>query len=60
MIEVVVVPELPHGLILGFDFWVAMGIVPDLSHNEWPFSENSIAVNCINDKLPVLKHSRAC
>lgn len=38
LISFLVVPEVPHSLILGADFWVQMGIVPDLRHNEWHFS----------------------
>ncbi|KAJ8985444.1 hypothetical protein NQ317_017076 [Molorchus minor] len=34
-----IVPELPHTLILGANFWKSMGIVPDLRHNEWYFSD---------------------
>lgn len=29
MVDVVVVPELPHFLILGIDFWRRVGIIPD-------------------------------
>lgn len=39
VMKVLVVPELPHTLILGADFWKAMGIVPDLRHSEWYFSD---------------------
>lgn len=34
LIEALIVPEMPHLLILGEDFWRIMGIVPDLRHNE--------------------------
>ncbi|KAG5872195.1 hypothetical protein JTB14_033692 [Gonioctena quinquepunctata] len=34
LMEVLVVLEVPHTLILGADFWKVMGIVPDLRHDE--------------------------
>lgn len=45
VIEALVIPELPHILILGQDFWRVMGIVPDLRHNEWHFSNEPVLVN---------------
>ncbi|KAJ8937520.1 hypothetical protein NQ314_011811, partial [Rhamnusium bicolor] len=42
LITVLVVPELLHTLILGANFWKSMGIVPDLRHNEWHFSDQPI------------------
>lgn len=39
LIKVLVVPELLHTLILGANFWKSMGIVPDLRHDEWHFSD---------------------
>jgi len=53
IVEVLVVTDLPHVLILGYDFWVAMGVVPDLRHNEWHFADNPAQVGCI-DQLSVL------
>lgn len=38
LIKAIVMPELPHVLILGTDFWRAMGVVPDLRCGEWCFS----------------------
>lgn len=38
LIDILVVPDLPHLLILGTDFWMRMGIVPDLRSGEWTFS----------------------
>lgn len=40
LMEVVVLPDLPHQLILGSDFWVTMGIIPNLRHNEWHFANS--------------------
>lgn len=37
IIDILVVPSLNHSLILGIDFWLRMGIVPDLRSNEWKF-----------------------
>lgn len=40
LITALIVPELPHSLILGRDFWYIMEIVPDLRQNEWHFTED--------------------
>lgn len=40
--EVLVVPSLPHQLILEIDFWVKMGIIPDLNTGEWHFKNNEV------------------
>ncbi|KAJ8930955.1 hypothetical protein NQ314_016190 [Rhamnusium bicolor] len=45
LIKVLVVPELPHTLILGTNFWKHMGIVPDLRHNEWSFSSQPLCLD---------------
>ncbi|KAG5868007.1 hypothetical protein JTB14_024058 [Gonioctena quinquepunctata] len=45
LVAAIVVPDLPHLLILGADFWKIMGIVPDLRHNEWHFSNEPVLVN---------------
>nr|XP_023025486.1 uncharacterized protein LOC111513503 [Leptinotarsa decemlineata] len=37
VLDVLVVPSLPHTLILGMDFWRAMEIVPDMFSGEWCF-----------------------
>lgn len=37
VIDVVVVPELPHFLILGIDFWRQIGLVPNLRSDQWYF-----------------------
>lgn len=50
LLEVVVVPELPHTLILGTDFWIKMGIVPDLRSGDWYFTENPEPL-CIVDHI---------
>lgn len=39
LIDVVVAPDLPRTLILGRDFWIKLGIVPDLRRDEWYFSK---------------------
>ncbi|KAJ8931007.1 hypothetical protein NQ314_016142 [Rhamnusium bicolor] len=51
IIDILVVPELNHSLILGIDFWLRMGIVPNISSNKWKFSLS----DCINvDSLEAL------
>lgn len=47
LIETLIVPDLPHLLILGADFWRLMGVVPDLRRNEWCFSSEPILVNAV-------------
>lgn len=42
LVEVLVMPSLPHTLIFGTDFWRKLGIVPDLRHSHWRFSDASI------------------
>ncbi|KAF5281722.1 hypothetical protein FQR65_LT14562 [Abscondita terminalis] len=39
-INVLVVPSLPHLLILGLDFWKIMGIVPNLRDRVWHFANS--------------------
>lgn len=55
VIDVLIVPELSHGLVLGMDFWLRMGIVPDLGRNEWHFGDGSkeheIASVCVESDL---------
>ncbi|KAJ8964168.1 hypothetical protein NQ317_016442 [Molorchus minor] len=48
LIKVLVVPEVPHTLILGTNFWRNMGIVPDLRHNEWYFSDQPICLDVVD------------
>lgn len=38
LIDCLVVPGVPHALILGIDFWTKAGIIPDLRRREWSFS----------------------
>ena len=51
IIDILVLPELSHQLILGIDFWRAMEIIPDLKQNVWHFSENlkTPEIGCIKD-----------
>lgn len=53
LIDVLVVPELPHRLILGVDFWISMDIVPDLRQRIWQFSDQtpSVDIGSISSKL---------
>lgn len=41
IVSTLVVPDLPHTLILGSDFWRIMGIVPDLRHGECILQEEA-------------------
>lgn len=41
IIQVIVVPSVPHMLILGTDFWSRMKIVPDLHSDVWTFQDAS-------------------
>lgn len=52
VMKVLVIPQVPHTLILGADFWKKMGIVPDLRHNEWYFSN-------IPETIDVVDHIRS-
>jgi len=41
IVDVVVVPDLAHKLLLGIDFWKAMEIVPDVQRDVWHFNSVS-------------------
>ncbi|KAJ8952094.1 hypothetical protein NQ318_011011, partial [Aromia moschata] len=45
IIKVLVMPSIPHELILGVDFWRTMGIIPDLFANVWSFRSEHDSVN---------------
>lgn len=50
LIDIVIVPEVSSTLILGADFWRAMGIVPDLRRGEWSFSSSlDVQVSSLSD-----------
>lgn len=48
IIEIYIVPQLRHSLVLGIDFWVRMGIVPDVRRGEWHFSSDILQPPIIN------------
>ncbi|KAJ8948944.1 hypothetical protein NQ318_022966 [Aromia moschata] len=52
-----VIPELPRMLILGQDFWIKMGIVPDLRSKEWHFSDHPevFSLQQVRDKTVLTK-----
>lgn len=50
-LKILVIPVLPHVLILGSDFWKRMGIVPDLRHGSWKFSTESQATKISADSI---------
>lgn len=41
LIDILVLPDLAHTLILGIDFWKIMNIVPDLRRDVWHFAKDS-------------------
>lgn len=43
IVDLYIVPELRHELILGIDFWVKLGIVPDMRKGEWHFSDEDFS-----------------
>lgn len=49
-VDFLVIPDLPHQLILGVDFWITFDIVPDLRNDCWHFSETdpTVCVQSIN------------
>lgn len=46
LVEVLVVPSLPHTLILGSDFWRKFGIVPNLRDGHWKFANSTSVSIC--------------
>lgn len=41
IINALVIPTLPHSIILGMDFWKVMRIIPDMFSGEWVFKDSS-------------------
>ena len=59
VLSVMVVPELPHKLILGMDFWRAMGIIPDLRNDVWSFGkEDEVCELTTNNAMTGEQRSR--
>lgn len=54
LIETLVIPDIPHLLILGADFWRSMGVVPDLRRNEWFFTDQPVVANTVEHVQSVL------
>lgn len=48
LMDLYVVPTLRHSLISGIDFWVNMGIVPDMRRGEWYFSSENLQTPTVN------------
>lgn len=40
VLNILIMPELSHAIVLGMDFWLAMGIVPDLRGSSWTFGRS--------------------
>lgn len=52
LFQVLVVPSIPHSIILGVDFWIGMNIIPDLNSGEWHFkaeTDAGIKLNAIGE-----------
>lgn len=49
LIDILIIPEISHTLVLGIDFWIATGIVPNLKQGNWTFdeSEPTVSVNSV-------------
>lgn len=48
IIDVFIIPQLRHRLVLGVDFWMKMGIVPDMRKGEWYFSNVELNTPVLN------------
>lgn len=48
VIDIYIFPQLRHTLVLGIDFWIRMGIVPDVRKGEWYFSETDLNAPVLN------------
>lgn len=51
LIDVFVMPEVPHALILGIDFWRIMGIVPDVRSDSWEFAKDPVACLSVSNAV---------
>lgn len=40
VLDVLVMPELKHSLVLGLDFWREMGLIPNINSGEWVFASS--------------------
>nr|CAI5824404.1 unnamed protein product [Callosobruchus analis] len=63
VIDALVIPTLPHSIILGVDFWKRMEVVPNLHAGEWNFcsdiSVQSAEVAGIQDNSSLTPEQRA-
>lgn len=48
VLDVLVVPQLPHTIVLGVDFWISMDLIPNLKEGCWSFSDTIPQVGSIN------------
>lgn len=61
VLDILIVPELPHTCILGVDFWMAMEVVPNLKQNVWHFaSANELSSIENMDSSSTLTPSQKC
>jgi hypothetical protein len=47
------VPDVRHEIILGIEFWIGMGIVPNLRHLTWEFADSQADVTLLP---PLINH----
>lgn len=57
LIDVLVVPELRHFLILGIDFWKRMQIIPDLRSDNWSFFSSVPAMSVTTEPVVTVDQS---
>lgn len=50
--DILIVPDLSHTLILGIDFWIHTGIIPNLKQDIWHFdaTETQVALTSVKSK----------
>ena len=59
LVEMLVVPALPQTLILGVDFFKALGVVPDLRGNTWTFSGETVgSLDVVKSEVSVERERR--
>lgn len=47
--DIIVAPALRHTMVLGSNFWIKMGVVPDLRKGEWYFSKTPLCNSIVNN-----------
>lgn len=44
VIDIFIIPQLRHKLVLGMDFWIRMGIVPDMIKGNGTFPKQNLVI----------------